>query len=110
MPTDTDRDQRIPVMIVDDHDVVAQGLAALLDDHDRIDVIGRAATCAGAIELATQRRDVRGDTGVGHPERRGGTPHRATASHLGVGAQLRRRHGHPPCRPRCGKRTDQVIA
>ncbi len=47
-------EQRIKVMIVDDHQVVRQGLRTFLDLHDDILVIGEAADGAAAVELARQ--------------------------------------------------------
>lgn len=46
----------ITVAIVDDHEVVALGLKALLDDSDDIDVVGSATTCAEAVKLVTKSR------------------------------------------------------
>ncbi len=46
----------ITVVIVDDHEVVALGLKALLDDVDDIDVIGSATTGADAVALVARRR------------------------------------------------------
>lgn len=46
----------ITVLIVDDHEIVALGLRALLDDVDAIDVVGTATTSAEAIRLATEQR------------------------------------------------------
>ena len=46
----------ITVVIVDDHEVVALGLKALLDDVDDIDVIGSATTSADAVALVARRR------------------------------------------------------
>jgi DNA-binding NarL/FixJ family response regulator len=44
------------VVIVDDHEVVALGLSALLDDADGIEVIGLATTCEDAIKLVIKKR------------------------------------------------------
>ena len=46
----------ITVLIVDDHEVVALGLRALLDDDDRIEVIGTATTGAEAVAIVAERR------------------------------------------------------
>ena len=40
----------IRVLIVEDHGVVAEGLAALLDDHEGIEVVGIAASVAETVE------------------------------------------------------------
>ena len=58
MTTANETDLVIPttVVIVDDHEVVALGLTALLDDVDEIDVIGSATTSAEAIRLVTKLR------------------------------------------------------
>jgi len=53
--SDTDTTS-ITVVIVDDHEVVALGLRALLADADGIDVIGTATTCEAAVELVTKKR------------------------------------------------------
>lgn len=53
-------DPRVPdlaplrVFLLDDHDVVRKGLAALLSDRDDVLVVGEASTCAGALELVPQ--------------------------------------------------------
>ncbi len=44
------------VVIVDDHEVVALGLTALLADADGIEVIGSATTCEAAVTLVTKKR------------------------------------------------------
>ncbi len=58
--TNADRSEPEPrlitVVIVDDHDVVALGLKALLDDADGIDVVGSATTSAEAFTLVSNRR------------------------------------------------------
>ena len=54
--TTTDPPSPITVVIVDDHDVVALGLAALLNDVEGIDVIGSATTGAEAIDRVTTLR------------------------------------------------------
>lgn len=46
----------ISVVIVDDHDVVALGLGALLDDCDDIEVLGTARTVAESIDTVRRRR------------------------------------------------------
>jgi NarL family two-component system response regulator LiaR len=45
-------EQRIKVMIVDDHQVVRQGLRTFLELQDDIDVVGEAAEGAAAVEMA----------------------------------------------------------
>ena len=42
------------VLIVDDHDVVAQGLGALIEDEPDIEVVGRAGSVADAVGLAAR--------------------------------------------------------
>lgn len=49
-------DRPITVVIVDDHEVVALGLASLLDDADGVEVIGSATTKADATTLVEKRR------------------------------------------------------
>lgn len=39
----------LKVLLVDDHEVVRQGLRALLESHDTIDVVGEAGTAADAV-------------------------------------------------------------
>ncbi len=46
----------VTVVIVDDHDMVALGLQALLDDAPGVEVIGRAGSVSGALELVAKRR------------------------------------------------------
>lgn len=53
-PVTDERTDPITVVIVDDHEVVALGLASLLDDVDGIEVLGSATTSAGAITLVTK--------------------------------------------------------
>lgn len=40
------------VLLVDDHEVVRQGLRTLLDDHDDLEVVAEAATAAEAVQRA----------------------------------------------------------
>jgi len=47
---------RIRVLVADDHQVVRQGLAALLNDEPDIDVVGEAADGQEAVELARHTR------------------------------------------------------
>jgi DNA-binding NarL/FixJ family response regulator len=60
MPTTTDtiadNTTLITVVVIDDHEVVALGLTALLADADGLDVIGTATTCAAAVQLVTKKR------------------------------------------------------
>ena len=46
--------EKITVLIVDDHQVVRQGLRSYLDMYDDIQVIGEASNGCEAVELATQ--------------------------------------------------------
>lgn len=46
----------IRVLLVDDHPVVRSGVAALLGDAERIEVVGAAANGADAIRMAAERR------------------------------------------------------
>ncbi|HVH64585.1 MAG TPA: response regulator transcription factor [Candidatus Acidoferrum sp.] len=46
--------RRIAVMLVDDHQLVTEGLTALLDAADDLRVVGRAVSAAEAIECAMQ--------------------------------------------------------
>jgi two-component system response regulator DevR len=61
----------IRVMIVDDHEVVREGLKALLNRRDGMTVVGEAGTVAQAVEVATRERpdvvvmDVRLPDGTG---------------------------------------------
>jgi DNA-binding NarL/FixJ family response regulator len=48
------RPQSIRVLIVDDHGIVRAGLHMLLESQPGITVVGEAATCAEALELATR--------------------------------------------------------
>lgn len=41
--------RRLRVLIVDDHEIVLEGLRALLEDVARVEVVGEASTMAGAI-------------------------------------------------------------
>src|SRR5256712_5670897 len=45
--------QSIRVLIIDDHGIVRAGLRMLLESQPGITVVGEAATCADALELAT---------------------------------------------------------
>jgi DNA-binding NarL/FixJ family response regulator len=47
-----DPDRPIRLLIVDDHEVVRQGLIAFLERHGQFDVIAEAGTCAEAISQA----------------------------------------------------------
>lgn len=51
---DTAPESVISVAIVDDHEVVALGLKALLDDADHIEVVGSATTSAEAISMVAK--------------------------------------------------------
>ena len=42
-------DQQVRILIVDDHDLVREGVTARLDGHPNLKVIGEAATAAAAI-------------------------------------------------------------
>jgi DNA-binding NarL/FixJ family response regulator len=44
-------DDPISVVIVDDHDLVREGLRSVLAGHDDIDVVGEAATAAQAVDV-----------------------------------------------------------
>ena len=44
------------VLIADDHDLFAESIEAFLDTEGRIDVVGRAANGAEAVELADELR------------------------------------------------------
>jgi two-component system response regulator DevR len=46
------REPRIKLMLVDDHEVVRMGLRALFDETDTIEIIGEAATAAAAVTQA----------------------------------------------------------
>ncbi len=46
--------QSIRVLIIDDHGIVRAGLQMLLESQPGITVVGEAATCADALELATR--------------------------------------------------------
>jgi DNA-binding NarL/FixJ family response regulator len=46
--------QEIRVLIVDDHQIVAEGLAALLDDQPDMKVVGSTGTVTGAISFAEE--------------------------------------------------------
>jgi len=46
--------QSIRVLIIDDHGIVRAGLRMLLESQPGITVVGEAATCADALELATR--------------------------------------------------------
>ena len=54
--TCTDTAAPITVVIVDDHEVVALGITALLADANGIVVIGTATTCEAAVQLVTKKR------------------------------------------------------
>lgn len=58
MPTDPPATTTAPitVLIVDDHEVVALGLRALLVDVDGVEVVGTATTSADAIRSVAERR------------------------------------------------------
>ena len=64
-------DAMIRVMLVDDHEVVREGLKALLNRRERLTVVGEAGTVAQAIEVALRERpdvvvmDVRLPDGTG---------------------------------------------
>jgi DNA-binding NarL/FixJ family response regulator len=46
----------ITVVIIDDHDVVAGGLAALLNSQRDLSVVGTAGSVAGGLDIVNQRR------------------------------------------------------
>jgi DNA-binding NarL/FixJ family response regulator len=46
----------IRVLIVDDHEIVREGLTTLLDEESEVELVGTAATGAEAVELATRLR------------------------------------------------------
>ncbi|HKV88969.1 MAG TPA: response regulator transcription factor [Candidatus Dormibacteraeota bacterium] len=48
------KDQRTRVLIVEDHQVVAEGLAALIGDQSDMAVVGRAGSVADSVAQATQ--------------------------------------------------------
>lgn len=48
--------ERIRVMVVDDHAMVRQGLATLLDEDERIEVVGEAADGLAALEAVEKQR------------------------------------------------------
>lgn len=53
------RSERIRVVVVDDHDMVAEALIRVLCDEPDIEVVGRTGSAAGAVELVeTVRPDV----------------------------------------------------
>jgi NarL family two-component system response regulator LiaR len=52
----TDNEGRIKVLIVDDHQVVRQGLRTFLELHEDIEVVGEAGDGLAAVELARQRQ------------------------------------------------------
>jgi DNA-binding NarL/FixJ family response regulator len=45
-------DEPVRVMVVDDHQLVAEGIAGLLEDEDDLTVVGRAASIAEAVLVA----------------------------------------------------------
>jgi two-component system response regulator DevR len=45
-------DRPLRLLVVDDHEVVRQGLISFLDRHDRFEVVAEAGTCAEAIAQA----------------------------------------------------------
>ncbi|MFA6112163.1 MAG: response regulator, partial [Candidatus Latescibacterota bacterium] len=49
---DTGADRRIRVMLVDDHGVMRQGLAAILSDEKDIEIVGQACDGLEAVEMA----------------------------------------------------------
>ncbi len=53
---DHDDGQLVRVLIVDDHEVVALGLAALLDEEPRLSVVGTAHTVADALSSVQKER------------------------------------------------------
>jgi DNA-binding NarL/FixJ family response regulator len=54
VPAETEA--RIGVLIVEDHQVLAEGLELALERHADLDVVGWAGTVAAAIELAREKR------------------------------------------------------
>ncbi|HYM49038.1 MAG TPA: PAS domain S-box protein [Candidatus Limnocylindrales bacterium] len=51
-PPSTEMSKRIRVMIVDDHSVIADGLAAFMEDFPEIEVVGCAGTVEDAVSMA----------------------------------------------------------
>ncbi|HEY1169234.1 MAG TPA: response regulator transcription factor, partial [Candidatus Limnocylindrales bacterium] len=47
-----DPDRPLRLLVVDDHEVVRQGLIAFLDGHRQFEVVAEAGTCAEAISQA----------------------------------------------------------
>jgi two-component system, NarL family, response regulator DevR len=41
--------EKLKIFLVDDHPVILEGIRALLERHDDIEVVGEATTAAGAI-------------------------------------------------------------
>lgn len=48
--------QSIRLLLVDDHELVRTGLRMLVERHQAITVVGEAATCAQALEIAARER------------------------------------------------------
>src|ERR1035437_11069249 len=48
----SDPDRLLRLLVVDDHEVVRQGLIAFLDRHGQFEVVAEAGTCAEAISQA----------------------------------------------------------
>jgi DNA-binding NarL/FixJ family response regulator len=48
----SDPDRPLRLLVVDDHEVVRQGLIAFLDRHEQFEVVAEAGTCAEAISQA----------------------------------------------------------
>ncbi len=51
-----ERDESLRLLVVDDHEVVRQGLVALLDRRESFQVVAEAGTAAEAIEMARRHR------------------------------------------------------
>ena len=51
-----DAARNVRVLVVDDNELFAETLAWILEEHDRIDVVGRAANGQAGVELAAALR------------------------------------------------------
>ena len=52
--TESDRERPLRLVVVDDHEIVRQGLVAILDRRAGLEVIGEAGTVAEAIDMAAR--------------------------------------------------------
>ena len=52
--TDSDRERPLRLVVVDDHEIVRQGLVALLDRRSGFEVVGQAGTVAEAVATAAR--------------------------------------------------------